>query len=343
MFIKSSLIAFALVLSASATPLVDGLGIPIAFEKRIGLSSSSGIFDHAKAAKQVVRNRNAEFMNKRAYIPPIANITDKHQNKRQAEKLTDYDNDVFWGGPVTIGSNKGSLLIDLDTGSSDLWVPSSKCKGSACKSKKRYDAATSTTSVHKPATFTIEYGDVSKVSGPVNTDTPVTTLSATFAGEEEDGVLGLAFPEISNLHQSSFFITAKAQGPVKPGVFAFKLDTVGSELYLGDRSAVVNGEEVVESGAQAIVDSGTTIIYGPPAAIAALYKTIPESRVYDAANDVGDLAVEGRVGNMCIGAVAGVDLGLGDNVWLLGDSFMKNVYSVFSMDKKVVGFTRLKE
>ena len=60
----------------------------------------------------------------------------------------------------------------------------------------------------------------------------------------------------------------------------------------------------------------------------------------------------------CVGAIAGQDLGLGDNVWLLGDryalfptqffplltepqSFMKNVYSVFSFEQNAVGFAAL--
>ncbi|TFK80306.1 acid protease, partial [Polyporus arcularius HHB13444] len=44
----------------------------------------------------------------------------------------------------------------------------------------------------------------------------------------------------------------------------------------------------------------------------------------------------------CIGAIVGHDLGLGTNVWLVGDSFMKNVYSVFSFDQNAVGFASLK-
>ena len=43
----------------------------------------------------------------------------------------------------------------------------------------------------------------------------------------------------------------------------------------------------------------------------------------------------------CVGALAGQDLGLGSNVWLLGDSYMKNVYSVFSFDQNAVGFASL--
>lgn len=43
----------------------------------------------------------------------------------------------------------------------------------------------------------------------------------------------------------------------------------------------------------------------------------------------------------CVGALAAQDLGLGNGVWLLGDSFMKNVYTAFSFDDSAVGFAKL--
>jgi cathepsin D len=43
----------------------------------------------------------------------------------------------------------------------------------------------------------------------------------------------------------------------------------------------------------------------------------------------------------CVGALASQDLGLGKDVWLLGDSFMKNVYTAFSFDDSAVGFAKL--
>ena len=45
--------------------------------------------------------------------------------------------------------------------------------------------------------------------------------------------------------------------------------------------------------------------------------------------------------SQCIGALVGQDLGLGDNVWLLGDAFMKNVYTAFSFDDNAGGFASL--
>ena len=44
---------------------------------------------------------------------------------------------------------------------------------------------------------------------------------------------------------------------------------------------------------------------------------------------------------MCYGALVGLDLGLPDGAWLLGDTFMKNVYTVFSFDETAVGFAKL--
>lgn len=63
-----------------------------------------------------------------------------------------------------------------------------------------------------------------------------------------------------------------------------------------------------------------------------------------AVSDVASSFNLGRVSSgsqYCVGALAGQDLGLGSNVWLLGDSFMKNVYSVFSFDQNSVGFATL--
>lgn len=85
--------------------------------------------------------------------------------------LTDEDDDEEWAGNISIGTPAQKFVIDFDTGSSDLWVPSSSCTSSTCKKKDRYTASSSSTSSKKSGTFSIEYGDGSTVSGPVYTDT----------------------------------------------------------------------------------------------------------------------------------------------------------------------------
>lgn len=51
---------------------------------------------------------------------------------------------------------------------------------------------------------------------------------------------------------------------------------------------------------------------------------------------------ETRTGSgQCIGALAAQDLGLGTGVWLIGDSFLINVYTAFSFEDDAVGFAAL--
>ncbi|KAI0764403.1 acid protease [Trametes elegans] len=417
MFVKANLVALALSLSTIASPVIEGLGARVPFERRSGMTTDDGWFDHKRAAQQVVWDRNKhrqnminlernvgrEAFNEGAQILPLANYSAPPE-KRQSEKLTD-EGEVYWAGPISIGTPAESFLIDFDTGSADLWVPSINCTSTYCSKKDKYNPASSSSGVHRSGSFFIQYGDGSQVSGPEYTETvsvagvtvknqyfsPVTTISPSFGSEAEDGLLGLAFPAISNLGQTPFFNNAKSQGAVKSGVFGMKLAKSGSELYLGGTdsslysgspeyhsvtgsgfwqisgASILVGTKTIESGFQTIIDSGTTIIYGPPSAVATFYNSIPGSQVYDSQNGFYSFPCSavpanvafswggqtwtisaanfnyGKVSNtQCIGAIAGQDLGLGSNVWLLGDSFMKNVYTAFSFDSNAVGFAALK-
>ncbi|KAI8972259.1 protease [Trametes punicea] len=420
MFVKSSLIALALQLSVTASPVVEGLGSRVSFGKRDGITTQDGWFNHKSAVQQVVRDRNKhrqnlinlernmgrEAFNEGAEIKPVANYSQvAPPEKRQAEKLNDEGGDEYWSGPISIGTPAQKFLIDFDTGSADLWVPSVNCTSSYCSKKDKYKPTSSSSSARKSGKFSIEYGDGSSVSGPVYTETvavagvtvkgqyfsPVNTISPSFGSESgNDGILGLAFPAISNLQKSPFFNTAKSQGAVKNGVFGFKLAKSGSELYLGGTdtslytgsieyhavtgsgfwqisgASISIGSQTVVSGFQTIIDSGTTIIYGPPNAVSTFYQNIPGAQVYDSQNGLysfpcnstpSDVAFNwggnnwtvsaanfnlGMVSStQCIGAIAGQDLGLGSNTWLLGDSFLKNVYAAFSFDTNSVGFATL--
>ena len=134
----------------------------------------------------------------------------------------------------------------------------------------------------------------------------VTEESDEFQKDPSDGLLGLAFPAISNLKHDPFFFTAVSQKTAKEGAFAFKLAGSGSELYIGGTndahysgaieyhsvvgktgfwqlgSAHVSANSTVAvSNIKTIIDSGTTLAYGPPADVKKLYATIDGSGVYD--------------------------------------------------------------
>ncbi|KAH9920045.1 acid protease [Fomitopsis serialis] len=388
----------------------------ISFAKRSGLTTEDGVFDHQRAILSVIQTHNkhrrnlmnlqendASSMNEGAEVKPLRtyDVLDKRQN----EPTTDEEGDLEWAGTISIGTPAQNFLIDFDTGSADLWVPSINCTQSACSSKHKYNSANSSTSAMRSGTFSIQYGDGSTSSGPVFTDTvsvagikstaqrlsAVTSLSSSFANDPIDGILGMAYQKISALGQPPFVNQAKSEGSIKTATFGMKLAQTGSELYIGGTdtslykgpveyhsvtgsgfwqisgaSAHVNNM-TANSGFQTVIDSGTTIMYGPPNAVKTFYASVPGSSEFDSENGFYQFPCKsvpyvafnwgGKNWNVsaqnfnlgqtssgsqyCVGALAGQDLGLGNNVWLLGDSFMKNVYSVFSFDQNSVGFATL--
>ncbi|KAJ6552242.1 acid protease [Mycena vulgaris] len=431
MFNKTSLLlAVTLAISVAAGPAPSepaARGTAIPMRKRSSLTRSDGVFDKDKAIASTVvvinkhrqnlinlqKNKGVEAFNEGAEIKALAKIPidvearmQQRAVKRQSEKLTDEDSDEEWAGKISVGTPAQSFLIDFDTGSSDLWIPSSACTSSTCSGKSKYKATSSSTSSKKTGTFSISYGDGSTVSGPVYSETvtvakikatkqyfsPVTTLSSSFKDDPIDGILGLAFPAISNLGKNPFFVTANAAGTVDANQFGFYLASSGSELFLGGTNdALYSGEiefNAVDSssgfwqatgakakvgttsavtGFQTIIDSGTTLMYGPPAAVKKLFAKVTGSKVYDATNGYysypcaspptisfnwggKDWAISAANLNLgqtetgskdCVASLAAQDLGLGTDVWLLGDAFMKNVYTVFDFDQEAVGFAKL--
>lgn len=398
----------------------------IRFHKRRSFTRLDGVFDYANAVRSVATTRNKHRQNminlernlgrdafpEGAEIKPLVRCGNVEpsptlRRTRLSEPLTDENKDTEWAGPISIGTPYQSFLIDFDTGSSDLWVPSSKCNTSACSSKHQYKDAKSRTSHSRPGVFKIQYGDGSRVEGSIYTDTvnvagvqaqgqifsAVTNISSLLADDPIDGILGLAFPSISQLGHAPFFQTATQQQDIYPSFGFYLASNNYSALSLGgpDRTFFtgpiethyvssptgfwqignayinVNGNRHVVGNFQTVIDSGTTIMFGPPKDVTKVYSHVPGSRLLDGknglyefpCNSVPDVAFSwggedwtitpenfnlGRTAtgsSMCVGALGQMDLGLGDNVWLLGDSFMKNVYTDFNIATKTVGFARL--
>lgn len=75
----------------------------------------------------------------------------------------------------------------------------------------------------KTLTVSQDTVDVAGIKAKAQYFSPVTTLSSSFENDPIDGILGLAFPAISNLNQSPFFNTANKDGTVKSNQFGFFL------------------------------------------------------------------------------------------------------------------------
>ncbi|KAJ8495865.1 hypothetical protein ONZ51_g1455 [Trametes cubensis] len=411
-----SLIVLALAVLATAGPVRREQGTRIPFRGRNSLMSSEGRFDHDRAVRQVVRDHNKhrnnlinieanlgrEAFNEGAEIKAFVHLP---QSKRQAEELTDQEAEEYWTGSIQIGTPGQPFAMDFDTGSSDLWIPSYTCTSPECKSKHKYNPNNSSTSVRRNDTLNTGYGDGTRVSGSVYSDTVVVAgvevKDYTFGiaeamtgqtGVSEDGILGLGLPGLMTLPSVPILYRAVTEKAMQKYIFAFKLSKNHSELYLGgtDESLYTGdieyhplmehrgfwqignaslsvGSTTVVSDVKTVIDSGTTLIYGPPEDVAKFYESIPGSKIYDTINgfytfpcdttpsdvafswggkgwsiDAENFSHGQTEDGQCIGAIAGRDLGMGDNVWLVGDSFMQNVYTVFSADDKAIGFAALK-
>lgn len=148
--------------------------------------------------------------------------------------------DVEYLTPVQIGSPAQTLNLDIDTGSSDLWVYSSETPSSQVNGQTVYDPSSSNTSSKQDSlSWSISYGDGSSSSGEVYYDTVsigglavtnmavevATKVSSEFTSDNDmDGLLGLGFSNINTVsptQQKTFF--DKAKGSLDDAVFTVDL------------------------------------------------------------------------------------------------------------------------
>jgi saccharopepsin len=191
----------------------------------------------------------------------------------------------------------------MDTGSANLWVPSSECTSIACYLHQKYDHESSSTYKKNGSAFDIQYGS-GAVSGYVSQDTVIlgdmivknqlfaeitSEPGLAFAFGKFDGILGLAYDSISVNKIPSFVTNAIDAGIISDPVFSFYLtDAEGeSEAIFGgiDESkfkgkltklpvrrkaywevtldSLTFGGETADMDVGAILDTGTSLIALP--------------------------------------------------------------------------------
>jgi cathepsin D len=202
----------------------------VSLAKRNALTRDDGTFNAEEAVRSAARTKSKHEQNLRnlqhnvlsmalleevrsklhnshphldRYLPQNAVTSIAHDShpKTGSESLTNQG--VEYTGLVSVGKPIQSFNVQIDTGSSDLWFPSSDCHSHSCEKKNKYNPTKSTTSKHEPGEFFIQYGDNSTVQGAVYTDTvsvagiqvtkqylaAASVLSPMFTTERDNGLV----------------------------------------------------------------------------------------------------------------------------------------------------------
>merc|ERR1719240_97806 len=189
------------------------------------------------------------------------NMIVDHNRKTNAHDvvLKDFMN-AQYSGEITVGTGSGATTFNVifDTGSSNLWVPSSKCDEDVCYAHTTYEPTESDSysSIVDPRTSTQKIFEVTYGSGPVaglfGTDAITIgdltvenqpfamvddiSLGESYSVSEFDGILGLAWDTISKGGYKTPIQLMKQQGLIDSASFAFYLsngDGSHGELTIG--------------------------------------------------------------------------------------------------------------
>jgi len=175
-----------------------------------------------------------------------------HTDKGHGVLVTNFLNAQYFSD-IAIGTPPQEFKVVLDTGSSNLWVPSSECGSIACYLHSKYDSSDSSTYKKNGSSFEIRYGSGS-VAGFISQDIvqigdlkiksqdfgeATSEPGLAFAFGKFDGILGLGYDSIAVNKVVPPFYNMIDQGMLDEPVFAFYLgDTANGE---GDESEAMFG------------------------------------------------------------------------------------------------------
>uniref|UniRef100_A0A3Q2PIA2 Nothepsin n=1 Tax=Fundulus heteroclitus TaxID=8078 RepID=A0A3Q2PIA2_FUNHE len=303
---------------------------------------------------------------------------------RSSEKIYNFM-DAQYFGEISVGNPPQNFSVIFDTGSADLWVPSSYCVSQACALHRRFKAFESNSFHHDGRTFGIHYGS-GHLLGVMGRDTvkvvqPGMFLPAHFSpGRIDHAMSSLALsPQVTFI---CFYRRTKTSTPEGE----LLLGGIDEALYTGPinwlpvtakgywqikmESVAVQGvSSFCPRGCQAIVDTGTSLIGGPTNEILILQQLIgaTPTNIGEFLIDCGRLSSLPHVtfilggkeytltsehyvrkemfGNrdLCFSGFQAIDIVSPEGpLWILGDVFLTEYYSIFDRGHDRVGLARAK-
>ncbi|NXO46305.1 PEPC protein, partial [Locustella ochotensis] len=138
-------------------------------------------------------------------------------------------------GEISIGEPPQKFLVLFDTGSSNLWVPSSDCKSPACFNHAKFKPGDSATFSPSGQSCTVSYGS-GAVTIVLGSDTlriqSITVTNQEFGLSQDeptqpfyfadfDGILGMAYPSLAVGGMATALEGMLEQNQLSEPVFSF--------------------------------------------------------------------------------------------------------------------------
>ncbi|KAM6041118.1 pepsin B-like isoform 1-T1 [Theristicus caerulescens] len=315
--------------------------------------------------------------------------------------------DSSYFGEISIGTPPQNFLVLFDTGSSNLWVPSTYCQTAACLNHAKFNPSDSSTFTYYGQSYTISYGS-GALTVVLGYDT-VTIQSIVVTNQEFglssneptqpfyyadfDGILGMGYPSLAVGGTPTVLQGMLQQNQLTEPIFSFYfsrqptynyggeliLGGVDTQLFRGDITWAPVTQELYwqvalnefaigqsatgwcSQGCQAIVDTGTFQVTVPQQYLSSFLQALgAQETSYGYAVDCNEVQNMPPITFVINGAqlplypsayvsnnngycTLGIEVTYlpsqnGQPLWILGDVFLKEYYTVFDMGNNRIGF-----
>ncbi|KAF8266877.1 acid protease [Lactarius quietus] len=312
MYLSAALIIVSLSVLVRATPTLSRSGLAIPISKRSRVRDVNGDVDIERLQNSVSHSVKKINFGFQAYEQNTGSRHPSAPDVKLSEKRhvgSDPLVDLEWYSYLSVGTPATTFTVNFDTGSSDMFIPSTACD-SSCDGHTWYDPENSSTEHDIGTPFYMQYGDGAWVNGTAYTDDvtiagytaknqtfgAATSYSDrfTYPGWQPDGKLGLGFPSISAYTASPLLNSLVDQRVLPKNSFGLcptelYIGGTNSQLYKGDFTyvpvtqagfwqtdigALYLNEQQIARNITAIIDSGTSMIIGDSKTIQAFYDQI---------------------------------------------------------------------